>query len=256
MSTLSTHDELRLERMRVRCVVGIYPGERERPQPLELSLSLFIDKHTQGQGLKSSVDYARLWGELKFLLEHCRFRTLEAAAEALARYVLVAPSADLQRAQVHAVTVALTKPEALGGEAIPTLKIQRLARDYQYTVETKPFGHVDVIYESDREGIYRLRLLPGRSIQAHVHHVMEEHELVLGSELLLQGRPVRRGMAFTWPKAFAHRYDNPSGIEQSVLCVDCPAFIPADEIEVPLSGPLELPHGRPYYPVGDSKVGE
>ncbi len=102
-------------------------------------------------------------------------------------------------------------------------------------------------------GIYRLRIAPGRTIPTHEHRVMNEAELVLGHGLLLQGKPVLAGTGFRWPKHLPHRYDNPRPLEQTVLCVDRPAFIPDDEVEVPepTSGlaPIE---GRAYYPTAAS----
>ena len=54
-----------------------------------------------------------------------------------------------------------------------------------------------------------------------------------------------------WPKQFPHRYDNPMPIEQSILCVDRPAFLPHDEVEVetPSEG-LQPVAGKSYYPAG------
>jgi dihydroneopterin aldolase len=96
---------------------------------------------------------------------------------------------------------------------------------------------------------------PGGTIATHVHRMMDEHELVLGSALLLQGSPVTRGTAFHWPHHFPHRYDNPSEVEQTVLCIDSPPFTPSDEVEVEV--PLaDLPPvvGRMYYPSDDAAL--
>jgi dihydroneopterin aldolase len=85
---------------------------------------------------------------------------------------------------------------------------------------------------------------------------MEEHELVLGAGLLLQGRPVKAGTGFSWPRGFPHRYDNPRDIEQTVLCVDLPAFIPSDEQEIaPAPSLPELPEaaGIAFYPPEDGQ---
>ena len=56
-------------------------------------------------------------------------------------------------------------------------------------------------------------------------------------------------MAFHWPRGFPHRYDNPTALEQSVLCVDRPGFIPTDEVaaEPPAQG-LTPATGVSYYP--------
>lgn len=247
-------DVISLQAMTVDCIVGIYGDERNRTQPLTVQLELFLDtRPASSAGITGTVDYARLAGEVRFLLESCRFKLLETAAEALARYILAPPTEDAPRAKVHAVTVQLTKPDALPGHAVPSLRIHRRFGDSSYPVETKGFGQVDVVHEGNGYGIYRLRVRPGGFIPTHLHKVMEEHELILGSGLLLQGKPVRRGTAFHWPKNFPHRYDNPTQSEQTILCVDSPAFIPSDEVEVapPASG-LEAVTGENYYPSGDA----
>ena len=83
-------------------------------------------------------------------------------------------------------------------------------------------------------GVYRERIHPRTVLPTHVHQHLDESELVLGSGLLLQGQPVAAGLAHSWPKGFAHRYENVTDTEQSFLCIDRPAFIPTDEVEVAL----------------------
>ena len=39
-------------------------------------------------------------------------------------------------------------------------------------------------------------------------------------------------MLFRSPRGFPHRYENPTDIEQSFLCIDRPSFIHTDETEV------------------------
>jgi dihydroneopterin aldolase len=120
----------------------------------------------------------------------------------------------------------------------------------RYAIEDKPWGHVDVIHETRACGIYRLRIAPGATIPAHEHRATDEAELVVGSGLLLQGRPVLPGTAHRWPRGTSHRYDNPSATEQTVICVDRPAFDPADERETGAEAPLTLIDGESYYPPG------
>jgi dihydroneopterin aldolase len=247
-------DVIELRGLRVHCIVGVYPKERGTPQVLEVDVALHLDTRSAGEGgaIRNSVDYARLAGELRFLLESAAFRLLESAAEALCRYIVAPPTQDGARAQVQAVTLRLAKPEALEGAARPSLTVHRTPDDFRYEREEKPFGEVDVIYQDRAVGIYRLRIGPGKSIVTHEHRQMEEAEMVLGGGLLLQGQPVPPGTAFRWPRHFPHRYDNPQDAEQTVLCVDRPAFIPEDEVEVPVpEGGLQVLHGVSYYPSGE-----
>jgi dihydroneopterin aldolase len=248
---VSAPDVLEVQGLIVDCIVGMYPSERDRPQPLVVDLALHLDTRAAGESeqIARTVDYGRLAGELRFLLESGRFQLLETAAEALARWVLLEPTPDRPGAVVERADVKLMKPEALAGGARASLTISRRRDEVRYTHEEKPFGRVDVVYEAKECGVYRLRIGPGRSIPTHVHRRMDEHELVLGDRLLVQGRPVPWGTAHHWPKDHPHRYDNPSDVEQTLLCVDRPPFLPADEIEVE-ARELTLPSSVSYAPPG------
>lgn len=224
-------DHLSLSGLSVDCIVGVYPTERDQPQPLGVDLALYLDTRAAARGarLHDTVDYARLWGEVRFLLQASRFLLLESAAEAVARHILAPPTPDVPHGSVREVTVRLSKPRALAGAGMPTLEIHRRADEYQYEVEAKPFGRVTVLFATKGCGIYRLQVAPGASIPTHQHQRMDEAELILGGGLLLQGRPAAAGTARQWPHGFAHRYDNPTDTEQTILCVDRPAFLPDDE---------------------------
>lgn len=227
-------DVILIDQLSVDCIVGVYPDERHTLQPLHIDLALHLDTREAARGsLNASIDYARLSGEIRFLLESCRFSLLESAADAIARYVLAPPTPDVARARPVAVDIRLQKPKALAGRGIPALQITRRADEMEYGVEHKPFGEVDIIFELPDCGIYRLKVAPGTTLPTHIHRVMEERELILGDQLRLQNQPVRAGQAFTWPKEWAHRYENPSAVAQTILCVDRPSFQPEDEIEVP-----------------------
>ncbi len=229
-------DRLSLTGMRFDCIVGLFDYERNTPQPVELDVTLELDTREAARAgrLERTVDYARLLGELRFILVAGRFRLLESAAEALAAWLLAPPSQDVPRPQVEAVEVRLSKLVALSGAAVPRLEIRRDARDFPAVTEPKPFGKVDVIFETRECGVYRERIAPRTVLPTHVHHHLDESELVLGTGLLLQGQPVAAGLAHTWPRGFAHRYENVTDVEQSFLCIDRPAFIPTDEVEVPV----------------------
>lgn len=242
-------DVLRIEDLVVDCVVGVYPHERDTPQPLRVDVDIHVD--TEPAGVKESfahtIDYAATASELVFLLRSCRFHMLETAAHALARYLLVPPLEDDRRPRVESVRIRLTKPEAMKGLAIPSLEIRRTAEWATLEVETKPFGTVDVIHETKEAGIYRLNVAPGRSIPLHLHRQMREAEMVLGDGLLCQGAPCPPGTVHRWPLEAAHMYENPTDRTQSILCVDSPRFIEEDEIEVD-GEPTEVAAEPPWVP--------
>lgn len=227
-------DVIAIEGMRVDCVVGVYPTERNRVQPLEVSVRMELDTRRAGalERLSETIDYAATANQIAFLLRSCSFHMLETAARALTRLLLAPPAPGEPRARLQALTLRLTKPYALAGHGVPSLEVHRTAADVVLEKEHKPFGTVDVIEETRDVGIYRLNVAPGRGIPLHVHRQMQESEMILSEGLLCQGKPIPAGTMFRWPKETPHRYDNPTASWQSILCVNSPPFMPEDEIEV------------------------
>lgn len=236
MNSADQHDRLTLRGIRCDCIIGVFPRERTTPQPLEIELELCFDSRPAARGgrLGDTIDYGRVLGEVTFILVAGRFVLLESAAEAIAAWLLMPPTPDAPRPQVEEVEVRLAKPLALGGDAVPEIAVRRRRHDLAPEVEVKPFGFVDVVFETDGCGVYRERISPGLVLPTHVHHQLDEMELALGGGLLLQNAPVAAGVAHEWPRRHPHRWENPTPIEQSFLCVDRPRFIHSDEIEVDL----------------------
>jgi dihydroneopterin aldolase len=110
---------------------------------------------------------------------------------------------------------------------------------------------VTTLFEKPELGIYRVQVSPHSEIPIHLHREMDEEELMLGSGLFLQGRPLQRGTAVRWPKEFPHRYENPHDRERSLLRVNRPRFLPEDQVAVQAEL-LKMPEIRSYYPVGDA----
>ncbi len=250
-----THDVIAIEGLQVDCVVGVHPHERNRVQPLRIDVELSLDTRRAGadERLAETVDYAAVASQIAFLLRTCRFHLLETAARVLTRFLLAPPAPGERRARILHANLCLTKPYALAGHGVPSLRIRRDARDAALGHETQPFGTVDIVDETRHFGVYRLNVAPGRSIPTHVHRVMEESEMILGDGLLCQGKPVRPGTVFRWPKDAPHRYDNPSDRWQTILCVDSPPFSRQDEIQVDpeLADALaDVAPEPPFIPVG------
>ncbi len=247
-------DWITIRDLRVNCVIGIFAEEDSRVQPVSVTLRLGLAPrpHAVIESLEESVDYLAITGQVSFLLAACRFRLLETAADALTSYLLAPPAPGERRAAIQRIALEIHKPNALPSPTTASLSIERAAPQ-PFRVEVKSFGTVDVIHEAANAGIYRLNVAPGRQIPLHVHHEMEEHELVLTRGIRCQGREVFPGTAFHWPRGAAHFYENPSADYQTVLCVDRPRFILEDEVEV-AGAPAEVapehvwaprdPHGR------------
>ncbi|WP_224244773.1 dihydroneopterin aldolase [Hyalangium gracile] len=244
-------DVIELRGLTVNCIVGVYRRERVAAQPLRLDVALFLDTREAAVGgrLARTIHYGRLEGELRFLLEASRFELLESATEAVCRYLLAPPTVDAPRAQVRAATVRVTKPEALGGRATPSLQVHRTAEEMAYGREETAFGSVDVLHEGAGYGLYRLRVKPQDAGPTRLERQGEGDELVLGTGLLLQGRPVARGTAFHWPKDFPRTYENPTATEQTLLCVARPRLGSTVEAGAEPAAPSQVPgQGISYYP--------
>ncbi len=245
-----SQDWLSLRQMRCECIMGILNAERSRVQPVEVWISARLDTRGAARSarLADTIDYARLLGEVRFILCEGRFQLLESAAEAIAAWIVAPATPDLTRASIEEVEVRLSKPEALDGVAVPEIRIRRLRGDLPMVTEVKTFGWVDIIFEAPECGVYRERLAPGAILPTHIHRVLEEAELILGDGLLLQGKVVSAGDARRWARGFPHRYENPTAGALSFLCIDRPRFRHDDEIvvDVPVAA-LELPPAERFF---------
>ncbi len=224
-------DTVGLTAMHLECIVGIHPHERLTPQPLKIELELHFDRRPNafGKTLSDSVDYSVVAGEVAFVFEVGKFQLLETAAEAICQLLLAPAPPDRPSRRPDAVTIRIQKPIALKGLAEPWIAITRHASEVDYEKEINHFGEVDILHENDDCGIYLLRIPPGAKIPAHFHAEMDEGELVISDGLTLQNIPAKSGVAHIWPRQFVHEYHNPTDIERSILCVNAPKFIPADE---------------------------
>lgn len=239
-------DSIAIRGLEVPCVIGLYPDERDRSQLLRIDVELDLVPRSivARTRFEDTVDYAALSAEIAFLLESARFRMLETAAHAIAAYVMSPAPNGPKRAPVESVRVTIAKPGALGGNGVPSVSVKRRAEDFEFAVEEKPFGTVDVIFESHEAGLYRLNVAPKSAIPLHVHKRMRECEMALTKGLFLQGKPLPQGAVVRWEFDTPHRYDNPTGTWQSILCLDAPRFDPSDEIEVEGEPALVVPDLR------------
>ncbi|MES2745583.1 MAG: dihydroneopterin aldolase [Bdellovibrionota bacterium] len=117
-------DVITLRDLVVHCVIGVNPEEKIRSQLLRLDIKLYLDVSPAGLSgiLSRTVDYSLIAKQLAFILTYSRFRLLESAAEALAVFLLTPAQGE---ALIQAVDIEIHKPEALGGVAIPSVRIYR-----------------------------------------------------------------------------------------------------------------------------------
>ena len=86
---------------------GVLPEEQVVPQPFEVDVELFLDTQPAGlaDDLGLTVDYSRVFAEVRRIVESTSFRLIEALAEAIAQEILLSTSAER-------VTVRVRKPRA------------------------------------------------------------------------------------------------------------------------------------------------
>ncbi|MBI1947697.1 MAG: dihydroneopterin aldolase [Deltaproteobacteria bacterium] len=241
-------DVVELHGLEVRCVVGVYGHERTRTQALVVGLELHLDLEAAGatDEVARTVDYGRVVGEVRFLLEHARFRLIESAAATVARWLVSPSSADAPRPQVRRAVVRIDKPDALRGLARPSVVLTRDADDGVLPSVVTPFGVVETLHRSREVAVTRVRLSPGAAIAAH-RHQGEESELTIGDGLSAQGRPLPWGTAVSWPAGAVHGWHNGSGVEQTLLRVACPPSVD-EPAELPVTP--ALPATTDYAPAG------
>ncbi|NLB59823.1 MAG: dihydroneopterin aldolase [Lentisphaerae bacterium] len=113
-------DHIELRRLRLDCLIGVEPAERQQPQPIILDIKLYGDwgPAARGDNLAAAVDYAELHQRIVALVQNSKFHLLEALAQAVAEVVLA-------EKRVTAVEVVIEKPAALAGLGSVAVALQR-----------------------------------------------------------------------------------------------------------------------------------
>ena len=78
-------DTILIEGLRIFCIVGMFPHEREHPQLLRVDLKLFIPQVEHNDELEFSVDYSSVCRWLEGYIQNEKFQTLEKAAQSVIR---------------------------------------------------------------------------------------------------------------------------------------------------------------------------
>lgn len=101
-------DRIRLTGMRFFGYHGFFPEESRLGQSFIVDLELEVDLRTAGRqdSLSQTVDYGKVYGTVKEIVEGAPFKLIEAVAERVAAQVLAT------HALVQAVTVRVHKPNA------------------------------------------------------------------------------------------------------------------------------------------------
>ena len=113
-------DRISLHGLRVPCVIGVHPAEREEAQVVEIDLDLSTDTKSAGEHdrLTEAVDYEALAAAVSARIRLSSYQLIEALAEAVARQCL-------QHPRVEAVRVRVTKRPPIRGLAAVSVEIDR-----------------------------------------------------------------------------------------------------------------------------------
>jgi len=101
-------DRIHIRELRARCIVGLNPEERRKPQDVVIDLTLHADLRQAGRSddVADTVDYKRVKQEVLALVEGSSDLLIERLAERIAE-------ACLAHGRVEQVRVVLEKPGAL-----------------------------------------------------------------------------------------------------------------------------------------------
>lgn len=222
-------DTIFVRGLRVDCVVGILPDEREREQPLIVDLELGLDTSRAAYSGKigATCDYSRVADEVSTLLRFRRYKLLEMAAEELAAMLFGVHD------PLEDVRVELSKPEAMADRARRVgVVIERRRADFGRAREKAEFGEVEILHQSREAGLYLLHIDPGSEIPAHYHRIMRELEWLVTGALERDGVRLQDFAPVVWDRERVHHYTNVGSRRATLFCCDSPPFVPTDEIMV------------------------
>lgn len=121
-----TLDRVQIHDLLLRCIVGINPDERDKPQDVLFNLTLYVDVRRAGatDDIVDAVNYKEVTKRVIGLVENSRFYLVEKLATEVARLILTEYPA------VARVTVQIEKPGALRFARSVGVLIERTAADF------------------------------------------------------------------------------------------------------------------------------
>ncbi len=111
-----------LQGLRVECIVGIHPHERERPQSVLFDIDLDYDfaAAATADAIDGAVDYSAVASQVAELAKRRQFQLIETMAEESAAMLLA------QFPQVGAVRIEVRKPAAVPAAACSFVRVERV----------------------------------------------------------------------------------------------------------------------------------
>ena len=101
-------DKITIQDLALRCIIGLYPEEREKKQDVIINVTMETDLRAAGKSddLNDTVDYKTIKLNILDFVENSSFNLIESLAEGVAQICL----AD---SKVQSATVTIDKPGAL-----------------------------------------------------------------------------------------------------------------------------------------------
>jgi len=148
-------DQVQVTGMLMSCVIGIYPSERHKKQPVTIDLCLYLDtRHAaQSANITDTIDYAGALKEVSFILEHCEFLLIETAVEAICRHFILTYQTDHSLPLIEAVVARISKPSALSQGIVPSVQVLRRKDDYELTASKAASCSVYTIHSAADAGL-------------------------------------------------------------------------------------------------------
>ncbi|MEE2787470.1 MAG: dihydroneopterin aldolase [Myxococcota bacterium] len=230
---------LHVDNLEVDCIIGVWEHERTAPQKVCVDLWVDVDgtAAATSDALTDTVDYTWLAQSVTFILKTGHFRLLEAASMALHRWLLLPPLPGQERPQILGSHLRIKKYSAFETDAVAIVSSSAAHGDFDYAVEEKTWGSVDIVAETKQVGFYRLNITPGHELPLHYHTYMREQEWVSDGQLVLlqsdeDDRPLHAREWIEFPLHHVHGYRAVGQVPASLLCMDSPPFNHDDEILV------------------------
>jgi dihydroneopterin aldolase/D-erythro-7,8-dihydroneopterin triphosphate epimerase len=103
-----TMDRIHIRDLALRCIIGIYPEEREKKQDVIINVVMEADLSSAGASdqIEDTIDYKTIKLQIVEMVEGSSFNLIESLADRTARICLAVP-------RVTRVTVTVDKPGAL-----------------------------------------------------------------------------------------------------------------------------------------------
>lgn len=118
-------ETIHIDNLRVECIIGINPGERETPQPILISVSFrqSFEAAAASDSIESTLNYSEVAQAMREFVVDGRFQLLEALARHLG-------TALCERFNLDHLTLHVRKLQAVSGSDGPAVSLT-LVREHE-----------------------------------------------------------------------------------------------------------------------------